>query len=109
MNRPLSHFARALEARVNYAYATCTTDRGSAAWHTYLITAREHAMALGRMHALDPADLCECPPLLSDVPMLRAAFDQAVAGVRQPCPDVAPAAANAPPLMPWSHLDEISP
>ncbi|QTP37393.1 hypothetical protein B7759_06036 (plasmid) [Burkholderia glumae] len=61
MNRPLSHFARALEARVNYAYATCTTDRGSAAWHTYLITAREHAMALGRMHALDPADLCECP------------------------------------------------
>ncbi|MFY4698868.1 conjugal transfer protein TraG N-terminal domain-containing protein [Burkholderia glumae] len=85
-----------IEARVNYAYATCTTDRGSAAWHTYLITAREHAMALGRMRALDPADLCECPPLLSDVPMLRTAFDQAVAGVRQPYPDVAPAAANDP-------------
>ncbi|MCM2485638.1 hypothetical protein ACVCIC_01060 [Burkholderia glumae] len=96
MNRPLSHLARALEARVSYAYATCTTDAGSAAWHEYLAEARQHAMALGRTRALDAADLCECPALFSDVPMLRAAFDQAVAGVRQPCPDVAPAAANDP-------------
>ncbi|USS44341.1 hypothetical protein [Burkholderia glumae] len=108
MNRPLSHLARALEARVSYAYATCTTDAGSAAWHEYLAEARQHAMALGRTRALDAADLCECPALFSDVPMLRTAFEQAVASVRQPRPAVGAAVTTAAANDPTPHLLESS-
>ncbi len=82
MSAPLSHFSRALEARVNYAYAACTTDAGSVAWHTFMELARQHAIALGRVRALDPSDDCECPNLIADVPLLSQAFEAAVCEVR---------------------------
>ncbi|WP_124084081.1 hypothetical protein [Burkholderia gladioli] len=81
MSPVLSPFARALEARVQYAYAVCTTDIGSPAWFTHLAAARQHAIALGRAHAAQ--DSYECPNLIADIPMLRAAFESAVLDMRR--------------------------
>lgn len=83
MTSPLSPFSRALEARVNYAYAVFTTDAGSVAWFAFMNTARQHALALGRVRALDPTDDCDCPNLIADVPTLRLAFEAAVHQVRE--------------------------
>lgn len=83
MTTTLSPFSRALEARVNYAYAIYTTDAGSVAWFAFMETARQHALALGRVRALDLTDDCDCPNLLADVPTLRLAFEAAVQQVRE--------------------------
>ncbi|KWH27676.1 hypothetical protein WL99_19860 [Burkholderia cepacia] len=76
---PASSFDLALRARIDYAMAVCTVDHGSPQWHAYLKSARNTAYDLG--YSLACADVSEepsCSPLLADVPMLRAAFDDGV-------------------------------
>ncbi len=48
---------------------------------THLAAARQHAIALGRAHAAQ--DSYECPNLIADIPMLRAAFESAVLDMRR--------------------------
>ncbi|RQV00092.1 hypothetical protein DF047_33290 [Burkholderia cenocepacia] len=81
MTAALSPFSRALEARIQYAYAVRTSDPGSPAWFNYLHTARQHAIALARACASDHDG--ECPPLIADIPMLRDAFEGAVLEIHQ--------------------------
>ncbi|WP_175914474.1 hypothetical protein [Burkholderia metallica] len=71
-------FARALQARVDYAMAICTTDEGSEARDALLKRARTGASDLGRDLVLVDADDPGCPLLLADVPMLCDAFEGAV-------------------------------
>ncbi|MDN7430784.1 hypothetical protein [Burkholderia sp. AU45388] len=71
-------FERALQARVDYAMAICTTDEGSEAWDALLKRARYGASDLGRDLVLVGADDLRCSPLLADVPVLRDAFESAV-------------------------------
>lgn len=71
-------FERALQARVDYAMAICTTDEGSEARNVLLKRARYGASDLGRDLVLAGADDLGCSPLLADVPALRDAFESAV-------------------------------
>ena len=71
-------FERALQARVDYAMAICTTDEGSEARDALLKRARYGASDLGRDLVLVGADDLGCSPLLADVPVLRDAFESAV-------------------------------
>lgn len=71
-------FERALQARVDYAMAICTTDEGSEARNALLKRARYGASDLGRDLVLVGADDLSCSPLLADVPVLRDAFESAV-------------------------------
>ncbi|RQT22106.1 hypothetical protein [Burkholderia contaminans] len=71
-------FARALQARVDYAMAICTTDERSAERDELLTRARYGARDLGRDLVLVGAADLGCSPLLADVPMLRDAFEREV-------------------------------
>ncbi|WLE64113.1 hypothetical protein GIY62_35200 (plasmid) [Burkholderia plantarii] len=67
-------FARALQARVDYAMAICTTDYGSPAWQRLVEHACDQAQDLARDLVLIGADDLTCPHLFADVPMLRDSF-----------------------------------
>ncbi|MBN3815137.1 hypothetical protein G3N57_00270 [Paraburkholderia sp. Se-20369] len=71
-------FKRALQARVDYAMAICTTDVGSEAWHEHLQRACAGATSLGADLVHIAADDLNCSALLADVPMLHEAFERAV-------------------------------
>ncbi|RXV64143.1 hypothetical protein D1006_40795 [Burkholderia stabilis] len=71
-------FARALQARIDYAMAICTTDERSDARDELLKRARYRARDLGRDLVLVGADDLGCLQLLADVPMLRDAFEHEV-------------------------------
>ncbi|WP_186151525.1 hypothetical protein [Burkholderia gladioli] len=71
-------FSRALQARVDYAMAICTTDEGSDARNELLKRARYGARDLGRDLVLVGAHDLQCPQLFVDVPMLQVAFESEV-------------------------------
>ncbi|MCM2547177.1 hypothetical protein ACVCII_01470 [Burkholderia glumae] len=71
-------FARALQARVDYAMAICTTDNGSPAWQRLVEHACEQAEDLARDLVLIGADDLTCPHLFADVPTLRDSFECAI-------------------------------
>ncbi|WP_175971892.1 hypothetical protein [Burkholderia sp. BCC0322] len=71
-------FARALQARVHYAMAICSTDERSAEHDELLTRARYGARDLGRDLVLVGANDLGCPLLLADVPMLCDAFAREV-------------------------------
>ncbi|WP_186130678.1 hypothetical protein [Burkholderia gladioli] len=71
-------FSRALQARVDYAMAICTTDEGSDARNELLKRARYGARDLGRDLVLVGAGDRRCPHLFADVPMLQDAFESEV-------------------------------
>ncbi|WP_186195746.1 hypothetical protein [Burkholderia gladioli] len=71
-------FSRALQARVDYAMAICTTDEGSDARNELLKRARYGARDLGRDLVLVGSGDRRCPHLFADVPMLQNAFESEV-------------------------------
>ncbi|WP_186019550.1 hypothetical protein [Burkholderia gladioli] len=83
-------FSRALQARVDYAMAICTTDEGSDARNELLKRARYGARDLGRDLVLVGAHDLQCPQLFVDVPMLQDAFEVEVM-LTKPAPTYDPA------------------
>ncbi len=75
-------FGIALQARVDYAMAICTTDPGSTAWHDGLEAAKYGAYTLGRELA-GADEKPACSPMLADVRMLREAFEEGVSDARR--------------------------